>query len=507
MENRNELILNNKAKDVDIWEGIGGHFDSLGQVLCEFIDNSISNFIGNNTITSNIIIGLKEIDSKNVKISIEDSGTGIKNLDNAFSLGARSCPESPFNEHGFGLKHALATADPTNSNWSICSRTQDQFDNNKYIRVKAPYTMENLKAYECEDKWPGILNGSGTIVEFVCTKDFYLTLTSGIRGGLKDFFTVADVLCEDIGFIYSGVIKENRASIVLDITDMSNKHEQHTVAAINPDWEDFFAPGEGSEKVNLGNGDVVVEYKFGRMNEKPAREPFNNSTARKYYKKSLSSSGVEIRVNGRVLCYNLFKEIWRLEKHNAYNYLLIILDIKTNDISYIPKTRTSKNGFRNGDEKLEALFNWIRSNLSVPSKETSLSDRETDLFEILASYKEKYSGDKNKIIDTEKYVFASTGNKKDKVRVDLYVKENNLVTVYEGKKDETTSKDVYQLRMYWDGLVFDRVTPNEAVLLADNHPQSVKDLVDIVNTMKDADDNNYNIILKTWLDYGIDVKK
>lgn len=58
--------------------------------------------------------------------------------------------------------------------------------------------------------------------------------------------------------------------------------------------------------------------------------------------RNMLSSGVEIRINGRVLCYNLFKEIWGIEKHNYYNYLLVIIDLKSQNRDALPKTRNSK---------------------------------------------------------------------------------------------------------------------------------------------------------------------
>jgi hypothetical protein len=145
--------------------------------------------------------------------------------------------------------------------------------------------------------------------------------------------------------------------------------------------------------------------------------------------------------------------------------------------------------------------------MSTPVKDLTLSDHETDLFEELCKLKNKYNPDPNKVIDTEKYVFTGTGNRKDKVRVDLYEKSMGQVIVYEGKKEITTSKDVYQLRMYWDGLVYDGVKPNIGILVATNHPDSVKSLIAIVNTMKDTNENNYNLELKTWDELGLVSKK
>lgn len=199
----------------------------------------------------------------------------------------------------------------------------------------------------------------------------------------------------------------------------------------------------------------------------------------------------------------LFKEIWETEKHGSYNYLLIILNLKSTNREALPKTRTSKNGLREGDEKLEKLYEWIRSNLSEPQKEIMLADHETDLFEELRDRLDLYDPDPNKVIDTEKHVFIRTGNSKDRVRIDLYYKNSYGVTIYEGKKDVTTSKDVYQLRMYWDGLVYDGITPSKGILLATSHPDSVKELISIVNNMCDANGNKYSFETKTWQQVGM----
>lgn len=503
------MAINNKPQADELWAGIGGHFDSLGQIINEFVDNCISNFSGNNTLTRDIIISLVELSAcGDVSISIEDSGTGIKKLDEAFTLGSREAAESPLNEHGFGLKHALASANPNNDTWIIYTRTSEDFAKGQFKKIGAPYKIENYTATICSDEqWPGKLNGTGTIIQFICKKEMYRTIAKGISGGMKDFQKIADILCEDIGFIYSGVIKENKASITLNIIDVQGQSIVKRVGAVEPDWEGYIGPGTGTEEVDLGNGKVAIEYEFGKISIKQDRIPFDNTTAKKYYKRNMSSSGVEIRINGRVLCYNLFKEIWGLEKHNSYNYLLIIINLKATEIEKLPKTRTSKNGLREGDEKLDKLYEWIRSNVPQLEKDVTLSDHETDLFEVLCERMNKFNEDPNKVIKLEQYVFTTTGNIKDKVRIDLYCKTSYGVTIYEGKKDITTSKDVYQLRMYWDGLVYDGIVPTTGILVASSHPDSVKNLISIVNTMYDANGNNYNLEMKTWEDFGIIINK
>ena len=69
----------------EVWSGIGGHFDSLGQIINEFVDNSISNFDGNTSDNDkSICISLTELPNNRVKVQIEDTGTGIKDLNAAF---------------------------------------------------------------------------------------------------------------------------------------------------------------------------------------------------------------------------------------------------------------------------------------------------------------------------------------------------------------------------------------------------------------------------------------
>src|SRR5918911_5267749 len=99
----------------DLWQGIAGHFDSFSQVMCEFIDNSVSNFEGENIPNKSVHINLEEVGRNRIKVQVEDNGTGIEDFQPVIRLGDKSARQTPLNEHGFGLKHALATANPQNN--------------------------------------------------------------------------------------------------------------------------------------------------------------------------------------------------------------------------------------------------------------------------------------------------------------------------------------------------------------------------------------------------------
>lgn len=497
-----EVKLSNYPSAEELWSGIGGHFDSLGQIINEFIDNSVSNFEGNNCLHRQILLHIKEIaEGGDVSITIEDSGTGIKDLNKAFTLGSRGAAESPLNEHGFGLKHALATANPENNSWCISTRTSTDQASHVYKQIKAPYKIVDFTYELCPDPWPGTFM-TGTIIQFTCSRSMYATIARGIQGGMRNLIRIANVLHEDIGFTYSGLIKANKVSIMMIITDANGNSQNYPVGAVEPSYNDWYGPGEGQEEVDLGNGQVSVQFQFGKINDKNERRDFDNTTTRKYYRQNMSSSGVEIRLNGRCICSNLFKEIWGVEKHNSYNSLLVRVDLVSQNRDALPQTRTSKNGLREGDPRLNKLLEWIRGYMSKPIKDISQVTHETDMFEQLRDIKLAILPDP-KVVETEKTVF-NTGNPADKVRIDLYEKFNNVVTIYEGKIDKTTSKDVYQLRMYWDGLLFDGIRPNKGILLAKEHPESVVNLVSLVNSMLDASGQNYCFEIKTWSEFNLE---
>jgi hypothetical protein len=352
-------MLNSTPSAADLWEGIGGHFENLSQVLCEFIDNSISNIISTSSVNRSIIIKLAPIigDEKYL-VSIEDAGKGILNFEPIMRLGDKSAKQSPLNEHGFGLKHALATANPSNDNWRICTRTDEDLVKQQYREINSSYRFEYDEILHniTTSPWPGLQNATGTYIEFIISKELFNTLQSGIPGN-AGFSRNLEYLAEDLGYVYSGVLSKGAVNIMIY---SNNPTPDIFVQPVLPDWVDFYqSPPPGRINLNLGNGDVSIDYRFGEMKE--------GSSAR-YYKRNMSSSGIEIRVNGRLLMGNLFKEIWGLENHPSYNHFLGQINIISDIPERLPKTKTSKNSIRKEDPKLAKLLQWIRNIYPSPEK-------------------------------------------------------------------------------------------------------------------------------------------
>ena len=94
--------------------------------------------------------------------------------------------------------------------------------------------------------------------------------------------------------------------------------------------------------------------------------------------------------------------------------------------------------------------------------------------------------------------------------LDLYmVNGNGEVVLCELKKKCSKLLDIYQLKMYWDGYVYDQqqlgnnVSPSQARLIAPSHPSWAAGVIENINQQKDSNENKYNFELKTYGDLGI----
>ena len=491
-----KVKINNQMDIAEMWEGLGGNFDSIQQILFEFIDNSVSNIVKykKNLRHKQIFICFNVENEKKIHIKIEDSGTGIKNLDNAFKIGNKKSRETPLNEHGFGMKHALAAADKNNNNWWIATRTQHNKSESSYVLINAPYKTVNFEGTKkSNSSWPGLLNSTGTIVGFTIDKNLLSTLTIGISGaGINTSYKrMIEYFVEDLSFTYSGVIEDNSINMNVKLYNNDELELDQNITPLKPIWEKKDI--SGTQRYDLGKGEVTLKYVFGSI------EPGDNI---RYYRRNMQSSGVEIRVNGRVMVNNLITDIWGKERHNSFNHFLAIIDIISDDRDKIPTTKTAKNSFNFSDEKFEKLVGWILK-IYPTIEEVDQGNGDYNELKMFKDLKKKFEISelhKNDHYSLQQYVFEQLNMK---LRIDLYGFVDGKVIIFEGKKKKTTPKDVYQLRMYWDGLVFNKSIPSEGILLGETHPESVKKMLEYVNQMKDANGNNYNFSLKTWESYNI----
>lgn len=81
--------MNVTPDEQQLWAGIGGHFDSFARVSSEVVDNSIANFEGNSTLSTQGLVSLDEVAGDRVRVRTEDTGTGRRDFEPALRSGDR----------------------------------------------------------------------------------------------------------------------------------------------------------------------------------------------------------------------------------------------------------------------------------------------------------------------------------------------------------------------------------------------------------------------------------
>ncbi len=102
-------------------------------------------------------------------------------------------------------------------------------------------------------------------------------------------------------------------------------------------------------------------------------------------------------------------------------------------------------------------------------------------------------------VSTEKSIWP-TGT-----RIDVYRKTSSGdIILYELKVGTGQPSHLYQLKMYWDGLVLAGEEPREAVLLVEDFPDTLQEMANLMNTrLRPPGKNPYNFKLEKHSDKGL----
>lgn len=476
---------NNSPDGKALFVGISGNFGDFSQTLCEFADNAISNFRAHR-ISGYIEIVLKEYDSY-VDVMVRDNGTGIADLDAALTIASRSCAESALNEHGMGIKHALASIDAgENQHWSIQTRTAEDAANNCYQLAESPYDIGMPKSIV-----PGqgdIVGATGTVVHFRCPMHKYQTLKPASHKDTPAFPELTNYLEEKLRYTYANLLRDGTCSIMLTAIDKDGEPDDKWITEpLEPDWRDGQMTVLPPVETDLGGGPVTICCRYGSIHRSK-----DNAF---YYRGNMASSGAEIRLNGRVIQHGLYPEIWGKALHPAQNRFLAQIDLISDRPEALPSTKAAKNGLREDDRKVAELYRWVRTNIPEPPKD---ENKEQMLVRLLSEKKAAEEGVLR--VSREENLYRCINLQ---IKADLFVTNTEGVTLYEGKAGGSKAENLYQLMMYYDGCIADGMAMHEAVLIAHHHPQTVKDLLSVLNRQKDQKGNPYHFVLTTWAEEGI----
>ena len=481
-----DTVLENTPSGFDLFQAIGGHYTSPAQAIEELIDNAISAIKANDgrgAILLRLVDGGDYID-----ISVHDSGTGIADLGATLTISGHAGVQTPYNEHGCGLKNALSYLCSEDEVWIIESRTTEDAMADRYRCVSAPYAAIDRKMRA------GVYQGSGAIpymtgttVRVRCSREKFEGLKPATKRARADFRQLCDYLREELAYTYSVILAEEDITIGIICQDRDGHETVSSLEALEPVWEE--APTELPEcTADFGGGEVVVRCRYGTIEA----DKENAS----YYKGNMSSSGLEIRINGRCIERGLYSKVFGKALHPSCNRFLAQIDLRGEDSTAFPATETTKNAFVEGDARTQALFRWIRANVRQP--ETSRESLESRLVGKLA---EKKAAESDTLrIGREEGTYRTIGLQG---KIDLLVSKTGGMTIYEAKAKNTKAEDLYQLRLYTDGCAMDGMPAKESVLIGARHPQEVRNLVKQLNTQTDPTGVPYNFVLQTWEEEGV----
>ena len=504
MENRNnnpivEEIIHNNPTGYGLFAGIGDNFNSAAQAICELADDAISNLRANSDdpdLSMTIVVSFENLGDA-VEIGVVDGGTGITNLDSALTIACRDGVQTPLNEHGFGLKHALASCDSSPSQqWSIRTRTKKDAAANQYREVTAPYSMGTSE----EDQpmkvffYPGaggLPYPTGTAVTVRCPMAKFQTVKPDRKAAQSDFHHLVMYAIEELRYIYAGVLADT--GITMKVLEVNGGTEKcHILKPLQPTWEEGTMKRLENVPYDLGGGQLTIHCRYGNI------LPTKGNAI--YYKGNMASSGVELRINGRAIEHGLFDRVWGEAIHPSQNRFLVQVDLITNNSAALPATKNTKTSFCEADPRLNKLFRWIATYVPAPPK-----DADTIEARYVKELAAKCENNPDALrVSREEPVFQKIGLK---AKVDLFVGCFNGVTIYEAKAGKTKALDLYQLRMYVDGCALDNKPVDEAILIVRYHPPEVRELLDILNGLSAPDGRPYNFRLVTWDEEGIFVQQ
>lgn len=253
--------IENTPNGRELWQSISGNFDRFSEIICEFVDNALSNFRKyalDPQTSRKVRIVLREQESW-VDVDVIDTGTGIRNIHAALTLGSHCGAESPLNEHGMGLKHALASVDDEGCVWSIQTRTPEDNELDQHLLVEGPYGLEEAPMMgQYRAGWGKLIRPTGTAISFRCTRRRFETLRPVGDRAEKSFDTLVEILVEELAYTYAQVLQRGEMTLEVD-----GGKQTCVVRPLFPIWDKDGTQEIPAVTCDLGGGPVELVCRYG----------------------------------------------------------------------------------------------------------------------------------------------------------------------------------------------------------------------------------------------------
>lgn len=499
-------IFKTKNTSKAFWSGYAKQTIDFQHALGELIDNSLSGTkqkrVGKNYESAVIEITIEEIEQHGkIKMQVADGGVGVTHEqltseNNIFNLGYEPETKGFINEHGFGLKNALALlTSGFAENFSFISKIDDTI-----YKVNGPI-QENMKLEETTlEDWKEDLSivdetDSGVKVVVSVKREYFKTLYP--RG--KHFPLLMERLGEHLGVMYSKYI-ENGNEIYLSYKEYgSDNFTEKTIPSI---YTPFLTNASTSSKEQ----DIEVEYlgktykaKYtqGLLDDSIKGEDSTEKLGWPYplkihFQGSNARGGVTLINRNRILKTGAMKEIWPDRAGQIeYNNFLGTLEF----ITSLPTTN-NKADIDPHNEVWDRFKTKLQEDNFSPEKTTKRQTEESLRKKIIKQI-QNTNNLTGKNVPAHKKVWEGDSD------IDIYYETGKKIFLIETKVTTAKVLDVYQLLMYWDGLVEDGKEPFQATLVANEIKKSVNKAIDHINNKKDKNNNTYNFIVQEVKDWDI----
>jgi hypothetical protein len=411
-----------------------GSTHKFPHAMNELIDNGLAAYerVGSSLSEVRIEITLKAIDDKTVEVKYTDAGPGIPLDEFANALSCGKAKRSGLNEHGAGLKNALAFCCPQPTDqWEIISRPAG--DTNAYC-VTSPYTSPicckpvDITRHQ---------HASGVTIVMrtpINTLRFY----NGSGAGKPNIDTVATKLREGISITY-GLHPFLNSEDIVSLIKVNGKlvKPQKPDSAIT-----VGAPITETVRFSDSSPEVTAELTHYRLT-KP------NEHGGNYFQQNTSSSGVMLYQHHRLIELISPKELYGLSSnHNDFNPFSCIVNIH-GDPAGVPPTMTTKNGLIDTHPTKAALLEWIRSKVPVSDARGATADGSDraenamveDFIKGRIANNDGYGPD-YRILRNKSYEIDSTTKTPP---IDILEIFSDHVKLYEAKKGDAIIDDISQL--------------------------------------------------------------
>ncbi len=479
------------------------------QCIIELTDNAIAATPPEQMFHIDIQLIQSEEDPNIIDLYIGDKGKGmdVTILSNALQLGQSATTDNRLNEHGFGLKNSLATLTAGHREFTIWTKHSES----AVIYVKGPFKhqMQIISTNDSMPVIPFLGSDYNTIIHAKVSREFLKTLQG--RGARTDNLTPLRLwLIEHLGVTYRGYLDVNQETgLPFGNIFVSIGADKKRVPAIKLPLANSY-----TERFNIELNGVEHElvYRYGTLDKHTTRTMLFNDKLKYYYQSNQATQGIDIRLGRRTIATRQFENIWRkqsnnfelldepITRHNSYNEFigeLIIPDLPRGILT----TVNNKTDFNLDDPDWVKIFNKL--NEFRPIKNV----RETTEKELVAKL-----SDRLKSLSPEDVVSTETSVWYNGTQIDLFhKKQSGEITIYEAKIGRGAPIDVYQLKMYWDGLLNEGVQPDIGILLVESFDSNLERMINDINNQlspmaprNTTDVKPYNLQLKTHHDLGLD---